>query len=137
MTHLIARYGTAVIILHAIVVFLHALAHMYIPVPVTPSQSIFIVTVIMTAPVVAMVLLWTSFRRTGVLLLLGSMLGALIFGVYNHFIVISPDHVSQIPPSNWQLLFQVTAVLLTVTETVGCGIGAWTLAMLQSKRTVL
>ena len=137
MTHWITPYGTAVVTLHAIVVFLHALAHRYIPVPATPTQAIFIVTVIVTAPIVAMVLLWTSFRRTGAILLHCSMLGALIFGVYNHFIAIGPDRVSQIPPSNWQLLFQVTAVLLTVTEAVGCGIGAWVLAMLPSKRTVV
>ncbi|NMF61360.1 hypothetical protein [Brasilonema octagenarum] len=136
MTRQIAWYGTAAVIVHTIVNILHALAHVSIPVPVTPSQAVFIVTVILTVPLVAMVLLWTPLSRMGVVLLLVSMLGSLIFGVYNHFIAISPDHISQIPPGNWQLLFQVTAVLLFLTELLGCGVGVWAIQKLRDEERI-
>ncbi|QDL11493.1 hypothetical protein DP113_29720 [Brasilonema octagenarum UFV-E1] len=136
MTRRIAWYGTAAVIVHTIVNILHALTHVSIPVPVTPSQAVFIVTVILTVPLVAMVLLWTPLSRMGVVLLLVSMLGSLIFGVYNHFIAISPDHISQIPPGNWQLLFQVTAVLLFLTELLGCGVGVWAIQKLRDEERI-
>ncbi len=136
MTHRIAWYGTAAVIVHTIVTILHALAHVLIPVPATPSQAVFIITVIVTVPLVAMVLLWTPFRRMGAVLLLVSMLGSLIFGVYLHFIAISPDHICQIPPGNWQLLFQVTAVLLFLTELLGCGVGVWAVERLRDEETI-
>ena len=62
---------------------------------------------------------------TGIALLFCSMLGALVFGIYNHFILISPDHVSQIPATSWGKVFQITAVLLVISETLGVGVGLW------------
>jgi len=49
------------------------------------------------APIAAMILLWAPLQQTGSWLLLSSMAGAILFGLYHHFIVISPDHVSQVP----------------------------------------
>lgn len=136
MTRQITWYGTAAVIVHIIVNILHTLAHVLIPVPVTPSQAVFLITVVVTAPLVAMVLLWTPFHRMGAVLLLVSILGSLIFGVYNHFIAISPDHISQIPPGNWQLLFQVTAILLFLTNLLGCGVGVWAVERLRDEQRI-
>ena len=47
----------------------------------------------------------------------------LIFGVANHFLIVSADHVSHLPAGQWVLPFQVTAVLLALTESVGCLVG--------------
>jgi ABC-type multidrug transport system permease subunit len=55
MTCRIAWYGTAAVIVHTIVNILHALAHVSIPVPATPRGAVFIVTVIVAVPLVAMV----------------------------------------------------------------------------------
>lgn len=133
----IAQYGTAVVVSHAIVVMLHGLAHEKIPVPLSQLQSLFVGSMIVFAPIAAMILLWTPFLQVGSWLLLGSMAGAILFGLYHHFIVISPDHISQIPFAGWGVLFQITAILLFLTEGLGCAIGAWALSTLQRREQVL
>jgi hypothetical protein len=128
--------GGLVVVTHALVTILHGWAHAMIPVPTTAAQATFIAAVIAIAPVVAAVLLWTPFRRAGVRLLLGSMLGSLLFGVYYHFIAEGADHVSRVPADEWGWLFQATAVLLMVTEGVGTLVGAWALAALRPAREI-
>jgi hypothetical protein len=122
-----ARSVTIVAIVHAIVVALHGLAHQNIPVPLSLAQSLFVGMAIVLAPIVAAVLVWTPFDRIGSWLFCGAMTGSLLFGIYNHFIAISPDHLSQIPLEGWGVLFQVTAILLLVTEGLGCGVIIWAL----------
>ncbi|HEY9624644.1 MAG TPA: hypothetical protein V6C78_30090 [Crinalium sp.] len=118
-----AQSGTAIVVLHAIAHALHGLAHVKIPVPLSSLQSVFIVAVIFLAPVIAAILLWTTFDRLGNWLLLSSMAGAVLFGIYNHLIVMSPDHVSQVSFASWGLLFQITAVLTLVVDGFGFWIG--------------
>jgi hypothetical protein len=127
----IAQYGTTIAIIHAIANGLHGLAHVEIPVPLSVLQSLFVSMVILLAPIIAAALLWTKFYRIGSWLLLGSIAGSLLFGIYNHFIVISPDHVSQISFAGWGLLFQITAFLIVIVDGVSCGIGIWALTMID------
>jgi hypothetical protein len=127
----IAQYGTTLIVIHAIANGLHGLAHVEIPVPLSLLQSLFVGIVIFPIPILASVLLWTQFYSIGSWLLLGSMAGSLLFGIYNHFIVISPDHVSQVSFVGWGLLFQVTAFLILIVDGLGCGVGMWALRNLQ------
>jgi hypothetical protein len=115
------------IAIHAIVVVLHGLAHANIPVPLSLIQSLFVDVAIVLAPIVAAVSLWTTFDRLGYWLFLTSVTGSLLFGIYNHFIAMSPDHISQVPFDGWGGLFQVTALLLLVTEGIGFGVGVWAL----------
>lgn len=44
-----------------------------------------------------------------------------LFGVVNHFVLVSPDHVAHVDPQ-WRGLFTTTAVLLAVTEALGAGL---------------
>ena len=44
------------------------------------------------------------------------MAGAILFGIYNHFIVISPDHVSHVSFTGWGLLFQIIAILTLIID---------------------
>ena len=123
----IAQYGTAIVVIHAIANGLHGLAHVEIPVPLSLVQSSFVGTVIFLIPIIAAVLLWTQFYRLGCWLLLGAMAGALLFGIYNHFIVISPDHVSQVSLAGWGLLFQITAYLVLIVDGFGSWFSIWAL----------
>lgn len=133
----LTHYATTIVVIHAIVVALHGLAHEQIPVPLSFLQGLFVGTVIVLAPIVAVVLLWTQFHRAGIWLFVVSMTGALLFGIYNHFMVITPDHISQISFEGWGVLFQVTAMLLLITEGLGCGVGVWALSMTQQKQKAL
>lgn len=131
----VAQYGTAIAIVHAIANGLHGLAHIKIPVPLSLLQSLFVGIVIFPTPIIAAVLLWTPFYRIGIWLLLSSIAGSIIFGIYNHFLVISPDHVSQVSFAGWGLLFQVTAYLVLIVDGLGCWIGIWALKRIQQPQS--
>ena len=119
------KYATLIVVLHLIVVGIHGFAHQIIPIPMSIVQYLLIIAIITIAPIVAIVLLQRKSLDTGIALLFGSMSVALVFGIYNHFFVISPDYVSQIPPTSWGKVFQITAVLLMISETLGVGVGLW------------
>ena len=129
----IAQYGTTIAIIHAIGNGLHGLAHVEIPIPLSFLQSLFVGIVVFLTPIVAAVLLWTQFDHIGSWLLLSSIAGSLLFGIYNHFIAISPDHLSQVSFAGWGLLFQITAILILIVDGLGCGLGLWALRNMQQK----
>lgn len=118
----IAQYGTIIVVMHIIVNVMHGLAHEKIPVATSVLQDLFIAIVVFPIPIIAAILLWTQFYRIGSWLLLGSTAGTLLFGIYNHYIVISPDHVSQVSFTGWGVIFQVTAFLLLIVDGFGCWI---------------
>lgn len=117
-------YGTAVVLAHGLVATVHGLAHERLAIELTATQKVFVHVVITVAPLVSMLLLWTRLRKAGAALLLLSMLGSLIFGVVNHFLIVSPDHVQHLAAGGWRFPFQLTALLLVITECLGCWIGA-------------
>ncbi len=117
------RYALAIIVAHLAVVVLHGAAHHRLDVPLSSSQVVFVAVVVVIAPLVAGILIGVNLHRAGAALLAGSMAGALVFGVWNHFLVLGPDHVSSMPSGTWGIAFQATAVLLAVTETLGCRAG--------------
>jgi hypothetical protein len=98
----------------------HAQLGIYLP---SVLANIYIAVVLYAAPVVAACLLWTGRVRLGAWLLIGSMLGSLIFEGYNHFLVMSPDHVSQVPAGTWGDIFRITAVASAITEVLAGAAG--------------
>jgi hypothetical protein len=129
----VARYAILLILIHALVAALHGAAHVRLYVQLSLSQNIFVVVVITVLPLVAGLLIWKKRNLSGAGVLLCSMTGALFFGVYNHFVSSSPDHVSHVAvmsPAEWVIVFQVTALLLVLIEASGCLIGLW---MLKSR----
>jgi hypothetical protein len=127
----IAQYGTAIVVMHVLLHVLHGLAHNEIPVPLSRFQGLFVGVVVILAPIIAAGLLWTPFYRIGSWLLLGSFAGSLLSAIYNHHLVISPDHVSQVSFEGWGLLFQATAYLMLVVDGLGCWIGVLALRTIQ------
>ncbi|HYG79598.1 MAG TPA: hypothetical protein VD861_04380 [Pyrinomonadaceae bacterium] len=115
---------------HFLVVVLHSVAHEVLSVKATPAQLAFIVPVIILAPVAAGFMLLKS-ARGGTMLLLASMLGSFVFGLYYHFIADTIDHVahvSRLQPALWSGMFQVTAYLLAASEILGAAVAALALA---------
>lgn len=133
----VAEWVTTIVFIHIIAHALHGLAHQEIPVPLSPLQIVFIGVVIALAPIIAAFLLWTKFDRIGSWLLLNSMVMAILFGIYNHFIAIGPDRVSQVSFEGWGLLFQMTAILTLIVDGFGCWIGLWALKMIYQPEKVL
>jgi len=103
----------------------HDAAHRELGVHLSTWQTIFAYLVIVAAPVLAALLVFTAYQRLGFALLAISMLGALLFGLYHHYILVSPDHVSHLPLGEAQGLFRATAAAMGVLELAGVGLGVW------------
>jgi hypothetical protein len=109
---------------HFLVVVLHSVAHEVLKVKATPAQLAFIVPVIIFAPPVAGVMLPKS-GKAGAALLLVSMLGSFVFGLYYHFVADTIDHVAHVArlqPAFWSTMFRVTAYLLAGSEVLGAAV---------------
>jgi hypothetical protein len=116
-----AWLGTAAVVLHGLPLVLHGIAHAELAIYLQSTlANIYILVVLYAAPVVAACLLWGGLTRTGAWLLFWSMLGSILFEVYHHFLVMSDDHVSQVPAGAWGEIFRVTAVLSLITEVLAC-----------------
>ena len=114
---------TVAVLAHLVVNVLHGRAHGELGVGLNEWQNIYVIVVILIAPLIAMLLLWTRYARLGVLVLVISMAGSLIFGVIYHYVVVSPDHVSHLPPGAAQGVFRMTALFLGLTELFGLAAG--------------
>ena len=118
-----AKYATATVVGHLLVNIVHGLAHRELHVGLAPLAPIFVIVVVLVFPLIATALLWTVEKRLGLILLLLSMFGSLLFGLYHHFLAVSPDHVHSQPASAWGTTFVVTAYLLLITEAIGTYVG--------------
>ena len=116
--------AAGVVAVHAVVSIGHGVVHLAVPVDLTAAQELFVVLVIALGPIVALVLLWRDRERAGAGLLATSMAAALLFGVYFHYLVPNPDHVTAVVGA-WSLHFEGTAALVAVTELAGTVVGAW------------
>ena len=126
----VAWAGTLAVLAQQTVVHLHGHAHRGLGINLTLAQMLFVGLVIVAAPILAAILLWTRRARAGAALLAASMAGSLLFGVYHHFLVVSPDHVAHLPAGDQQSLFIMTAYLLPVFELAAAAIGLWGLSRL-------
>jgi len=120
---MIRSLSTIAVLAHLLVSLVHGYAHTELGVGLSAWQNWYVVVVITLAPLVALALVWMRQERIGFALLVISMAGSLIFGGYFHYIGISPDHVSHLPPGDAQGTFRVTAVLLLATEMFGAVVG--------------
>ena len=112
------------VVAHLIVNVLHGQAHTSLKVGLSNWQNVYVVTVILLAPLVALALSFTRYARAALWLLLVAMLGALIFGACYHYVIISPDHVAHLPPGDARGMFRTTALLLVLTEIFGVLVAA-------------
>jgi hypothetical protein len=118
-----ARYGTAIVLAHLLVNIVHGAAHQQLHIGLSPAETLFVMAVILVGPLAAMVLLWTSQQRLGLVMLALSMAGSLVFGLYHHFLMTGPDHVGEQAAGLWATTFAVTSYLLLLTEAIGTYVG--------------
>ena len=124
---------TIAVLVHLVVNILHGQAHTRLGVGLSNWQQLFVIVVILIAPLLALALSFTRRNRFALWLLLVSMLGSLIFGGVYHYVVISPDHVAHLPAGAAQGLFRSTALLLVITEVFGVGVAAIALTASKNK----
>ena len=117
------RAGIATVLLHLVVSMVHSSAHLNLHIDLNAWQSVYILSVILVLPLISAVLLLRKRARIGFWLLFGSMLGSLLFGGYYHFIAAGADNVASLGDHAWAPAFQVTVVLLALTEAAGMVIG--------------
>lgn len=129
-----AMFATVLVIAHAVIAYLHGEAHTSLGVGLAAWQWAYVYSVITVAPIVAMILYWTRWAAAGALLLGVSMAGSFAFGVYHHFIAVSPDHVSHLPPGEAQGMFVATAILLAIGEAATAAFGFWSFGKLRGSR---
>jgi hypothetical protein len=114
------RWLAAAVVAHLVVSIVHGTAHDGAHVPLTPAANLFVFIVILAGPLVGLALTWPA-KRIGSWLIAMTMTGSLLFGVVNHFVLPSPDHVAHVA-ADWRPLFTTTAILLVVTEGLGAGL---------------
>src|SRR5215813_8467948 len=84
---------TALGAIHLAVAIWHGAAHAELGVALSPAQNLFVYVVVVFAPLVAVGLLWTRYVRLAVWLFLIAMAASLLFGVYYHYVFVSPDNI--------------------------------------------
>jgi hypothetical protein len=109
----------------------HAAAHITEEISLPPAANVFVVLVILLAPFLALVLVYTRRLRAGAWLLFASMLGALLFGLTYHLVLPGPDNIMQMTGEPWAIVFQISALLLAMIETGGAVVGGWMLYTLR------
>lgn len=124
---------TVLVVAHLGVAILHGRAHSALAVTLSGFQNAFVLLVIVIAPIVAGALAWTRHVRIGVWIFVLSMTGALVFGVYYHYILVSPDNVAHLPGDGLgaHSTFIGTAGALAVLELVSAVYGAFCLGRLR------
>jgi hypothetical protein len=120
------REAAVTVGLHVVANAAHGVPHAAAPVPLAPWQSAFVFGVVLSAPLAALGLLWTGGperTRVGAVLFSISMAASLVFGLYFHFVVPNPDHVSTVSAGPWRGPFRATAVLVALVDAVGVAVG--------------
>lgn len=111
----------AVVVLHLLISVVHGLAHGTAGVSGNGPTMAFVVIVIIAGPLVGFAWMWKN-AVTGARIIGVSMAASLLFGLINHFIIAGPDRVDHVV-AHAQTLFEVTAVLLVLSEAAGSVLG--------------
>ena len=83
--------------IHLAVALWHGNAHTELAISLPRAKNVFVLVVILIAPLVAGILVWTRHVLFGLWILVLFMLGALLFGAYHHYVLISPDNIGHLP----------------------------------------
>jgi hypothetical protein len=112
------RTALVIILAHLAITIVHGISHAGADVKLSLFGKVFVLVVIILAPLVAGVLLYKVSLSAGGWLMTLSMAGSLCFGVLYHFLLAGADNVMQVHGS-WHLLFVYSAFAVAVVELIG------------------
>jgi hypothetical protein len=126
---------TVLALIHLFATLWHGNAHTLLAIELPPAKTIFVVIVILIAPLVSVGLVWTRYVSVGLWVFSLSMLGALLFGVYHHYVMVSPDNVAHLPAGNpeFHSQFISSAAIIAFLELVSALVGAFYLYSRQAR----
>jgi hypothetical protein len=99
---------TGLVLVHLVATLWHGSLHTRLSINLSQKQTLFVFVVILIAPILAAILVWTRYAATGLWLFFLSMLGAFLFGAYHHYMLVSPDNVHYLPPTGPESHYQFT-----------------------------
>jgi hypothetical protein len=125
--------------IHLAVAVWHGNAHTALAIALPPEKNAFVFLVILIAPLVAASLVWTRYVLVGVWTFFLAMLGALLFGAYHHYILVSPDNIGHLPQGSADAhsTFIASAGALALLELASALYGAFNLGSLRRAAAML
>jgi hypothetical protein len=132
LTHPSIKYAAMIVWLHTLIAVVHGVSHVLNHANLSILSDIFVAVVIVLAPLLALLLLYTRWQRPGALLLTLSMFASLLFGLVNHFMIPGTDNVAMVMPGVWHSSFLITSILVAISEVIGTAIGVWCLIALST-----
>ena len=131
---------TGLVAVHLAASLWHGNAHTRLAIYLPTTKTLFVLIVILIAPVVAAALVWTRQISIGLWVLFLSMLGSFLFGAYHHFLLVSPDNINHLPAGSPEMhsQFITSAGVIALLELAGALYGAYCLGanLSQTKRTI-
>ena len=117
---------TGLVAVHLAASLWHGSAHTHLGIELSTAKTAFVFAVILVAPIVGAALVWTRFIRIGLWVFFLSMLGAFLFGVYHHYVFVSPDNISHLPSGSpeFHSQFITTAGVIAALELASALYGA-------------
>jgi hypothetical protein len=120
---------TAIVVAHLVATLWHADAHFTLEIGLPLLKDLFVYVVILAAPVLAAILIWTRRTEPALWIFALSMLGALLFGAYHHYVLVSPDNIHHLPDGapHEHASFINSAAAIALLELAGLLYGTWQL----------
>ena len=133
MSRRLTATAALAVLVHTAVMLVHGAAHMRLSVELPTWANLYVLFIVGIGPIVGFCLLRATRLRAGAMILFGAMIGALLFGLWKHFIAPGPDHIMHLQAGSWRVLFQATAVLLAASEAAGAVVAFMLLRLLCTR----
>jgi hypothetical protein len=126
---------TGLVAVHLAASLWHGNAHTRLAIYLPAEKTLFIIIVILIAPIVAAALVWTRYISIGLWVFFLSMLGGFLFGAYHHFLLVSPDNIHHLPAGSPEMhsQFIISAGVIALMELASALYGAYCLGRFRSQ----
>ncbi len=88
---------TIFVLVHLVGNLWHGDAHTTLEIALPGTKIAFVIVVILIGPILGGILTWTRHAILGSWIVGMSMVGSVVFSVYHHYVLISPDNVEHLP----------------------------------------